>query len=132
MPRKGWHGSKWIRVELRWAIYFRDHLQCVWCGKECGAETLDHLIPGDRSAARPHHLVSACLSCNSKRKRMGAGAWIRSLANREDVLSRLDRRLLPFDRKNALARKELLLSGQLDSTSWNFGAMSKTDTDIPF
>lgn len=64
------HGSKWIRKEKRLAIYLRDGLACVYCGR--GLEdvqlTLDHVIP--RSQGGLHeatNLVTACTACNSAR-----------------------------------------------------------------
>ena len=129
MSRKWWYGSKWCWPATRWAIYFRDHLQCVWCGKPYGAETLDHLIPGDRGSKRPHHLVASCLECNSKRKSRSVRSWLAGREDKAEVLERLGRRFDRLDRKNALARKSLLLSGT--EVEWNFAAMADKD-DVPF
>lgn len=62
----------WIRQSKRLAIYLRDGLSCIWCGRtiEDGIRlTLDHVIP------RSHHgsnhetnLITSCLPCNAKRK----------------------------------------------------------------
>jgi 5-methylcytosine-specific restriction endonuclease McrA len=63
------NGGNWIRKNRRKAIYLRDDLKCVYCGK--GIEdgivfTLDHLISqeygGDHSSS---NLVTCCKSCNS-------------------------------------------------------------------
>jgi 5-methylcytosine-specific restriction endonuclease McrA len=72
MGRKINQGSKWITKKRRKAIYIRDDLKCVYCGK--GIEdgiifTLDHLVPcelgGDNSTK---NLVTCCLSCNSSKQ----------------------------------------------------------------
>jgi 5-methylcytosine-specific restriction endonuclease McrA len=128
VPRKGWYGSKWCWPATRWAIYFRDHMECVWCGKKDGAETLDHLIPGDRGSKRPHHLVASCLTCNSKRKRMPAGRFLALCPDPQATRARLDRRFDQLDRKNALARKALYV--EPNELEWSFGACS--DEGIPF
>lgn len=65
MPRK----SGWINKTTRLAVWWRDDFTCVFCGK--GAPdvrlSLDHLSePDDHTAST---LVTACVSCNSARKR---------------------------------------------------------------
>lgn len=66
------NGMNWIRQEKRLAIYLRDGLACVWCGRAVEGEvvlTLDHAIPrnaGGSNAAE--NLVTACSHCNSVRK----------------------------------------------------------------
>jgi 5-methylcytosine-specific restriction endonuclease McrA len=68
------HGSKWITVDRRLAIYIRDHFTCLYCGKDLSAVIprdmgLDHLIA--RSADGSHHetnLVTACSACNFGRQ----------------------------------------------------------------
>ena len=68
---ENWHGMGWIRKEKRLAIYLRDGLACVYCGK--GVEegitlTLDHLDLADGNVAE--NLVTACSECNCHRARM--------------------------------------------------------------
>lgn len=81
--RKG-RSSKWIRPEKRLAVYLRDSFQCQYCGRDLHNApawdvTLDHLVPQckavdgklPRSGKSIHHesnIVTACLSCNSKRQ----------------------------------------------------------------
>jgi len=73
MPRKSNQGSKWITKTKRWAIYFRDNCECVYCGRSLndGAIlTLDHIVPCE-ALPKPNNkhtnLVTACLSCNSSK-----------------------------------------------------------------
>ena len=69
-PRNG----RWIKREIRLALYVRDGFRCLYCGKDlrhttpCDV-TLDHLLP--RSAGggdEATNLVTCCRSCNSSRK----------------------------------------------------------------
>lgn len=63
------NGGKWIRPEKRRAIYVRDDLACVYCGKHIddGIElTLDHLLPQELGGSNDEkNLVTACKQCNS-------------------------------------------------------------------
>lgn len=67
-------GSGWIAKPLRLAIYLRDGFVCGYCGTDLhSAEprsvTLDHLKPQCRGGTHaPKNLVTACLSCNSRRQ----------------------------------------------------------------
>lgn len=75
---EGWQGSKWIRRELRLAIYARDGFTCCWCGSGENL-SLDHLWPvrpGKRPDNRPRSLVTACLSCNCTRSHRRLRAWL--------------------------------------------------------
>lgn len=65
--------GQWIRSDLRLAIYLRDGLRCVYCGRDLhGADpqdiTLDHVTPwshgGENTA---ENLVTACRHCNCSR-----------------------------------------------------------------
>ena len=66
------HGSKWIRPDKRLAIYLRDDVACLYCGRAlkdaAPAEvTLDHLdarVNGGNNEA--DNLVTACRRCNSQ------------------------------------------------------------------
>lgn len=76
-------GGKWIRPSTRLAIYHRDGFCCVYCGK--GAEagnplTLDHLHAVELGGSNdPSNLVTACLSCNSKKQDKSIRAWFAAL-----------------------------------------------------
>ena len=88
MPARGqgsyYQGAHWIRDSTRWAIYWRDRdpetdeLRCLWCGASSGVSdvyagrlrlSLDHLDPWSAGGGNePTNLVTACLSCNGRRK----------------------------------------------------------------
>lgn len=88
MPARGlgsyYQGSHWIRNSTRWALYWRDRcrvtdeLRCLWCGRSASVEgvykgtirlSLDHLDPWSAGGGNePTNLVTACLSCNSRRR----------------------------------------------------------------
>lgn len=65
--------GQWIRKDKRLAIYLRDELRCMYCGRNLkdaapADVTLDHLTP--RSAVGTNestNLVTACRPCNSSR-----------------------------------------------------------------
>lgn len=74
--RDGQHQPKgqWITKVKRLAIYLRDDVACVYCGRSLrdaspSDVTLDHLLArsagGDNDA---RNLVTACKSCNSSRQ----------------------------------------------------------------
>jgi len=66
-------GGKWIRTEKRAAIYRRDNYRCVYCGEhvadpEVGTLTLDHVLAQELGGTNEaNNLVTACLSCNSRK-----------------------------------------------------------------
>jgi len=84
MPDNRGRGMNWIRLDLRLAIYARDHFDCVWCRQVFPVDplgyglTLDHI--GDPSDNRPCNLVTACNDCNAGRgggRSMSRAAWAR-------------------------------------------------------
>ncbi len=70
--------ARWIRPNTRLAIYDRDGFACIYCGR--GVEdkitlSLDHIITrsmyrslGLRVDNSSRNLITACRSCNSKRR----------------------------------------------------------------
>lgn len=66
-----YQGMNWIRPERRLAIYLRDGLACAYCGQCIEDEvklTLDHVKPWiDGGSNANENLVTACLTCNSRR-----------------------------------------------------------------
>ena len=83
MPDNRGQGQNWIRLDLRLAIYARDHFDCVWCRHVFPFDplgyglTLDHI---DGPSNRPDNLVTACNGCNAGRgggRRMPRSAWQR-------------------------------------------------------
>jgi 5-methylcytosine-specific restriction endonuclease McrA len=65
--------GQWIRTDARLAIYLRDGMRCVYCGRDLhGAApeemTLDHVWPWSLGGENePTNLVTACKHCNSSR-----------------------------------------------------------------
>jgi hypothetical protein len=90
-------GSSWIRKAKRWAIYRRDAYACVWCARGDMMLTLDHLfVKSHRCRDNDHRrLVTACLSCNSRRGDASVKVWLRQLrgegADLCAILARLQR-----------------------------------------
>jgi 5-methylcytosine-specific restriction endonuclease McrA len=90
-------GGGWINPTLRLAIYLRDGFLCAYCGRDLHDAnprevTLDHLTPQcEGGSHEPRNLVTACLSCNSRRqhtrwtKYAPAGAVERITRNRRRV-----------------------------------------------
>lgn len=71
MPARGlgtaYQGAKWCRRDLRLAIYLRDGMACMYCGREDDL-TLDHLTPHSQGGSnRAENLVTCCQTCNSAR-----------------------------------------------------------------
>jgi len=79
--------ARWIRVSTRLAVYDRDGFRCAWCDRAVtlsrtglNRATLDHLIPRNSGGSnRTWNLVTACLSCNSKRGKREIEEWLMSL-----------------------------------------------------
>lgn len=92
--------SKWIRKSTRFAIYARDGFKCVYC-KSKERLTLDHYKAGNDHSHK--NLITACISCNAKRKNKTIRQWFAELRERaintEAIRSRIWRRLSkPLDR----------------------------------
>jgi 5-methylcytosine-specific restriction endonuclease McrA len=63
--------STWIRKDKRLAIYMRDGMKCVYCGKffDRNLLTLDHIKPRDKGGTNDsRNLITSCWSCNSKKQ----------------------------------------------------------------
>lgn len=70
----GGRGMNWINQYSRLAIYLRDGMACVYCGRGLEAVerlTLDHIVSRQCGGSNdPRNLVTACISCNSARQDM--------------------------------------------------------------
>ena len=123
------NGQKWIRNEKRLAIYLRDNLQCVWCGRSLEDEitlTLDHVIPhiegGDNNE---DNLITACKQCNSSRQDRPVKMFARVVAayanqglTQKSIIKKIERSLatpLPMDQAKLIIKKRKNLTGALDS-----------------
>jgi 5-methylcytosine-specific restriction endonuclease McrA len=102
--------SSWCRPTTRLAIYLRDGLACVWCGRrvEDGVSFhLDHLRPRCTGGGNdPTNLVTACSTCNASRQDRGITEFARVVADylhasAEEIVSHVTR-----TRRRALPRKE--------------------------
>lgn len=65
-------GMNWISKVTRLAIYLRDNMQCLLCGKTVldGIQlSLDHITPHIfKGSNKPNNLYTCCKVCNSKRQ----------------------------------------------------------------
>lgn len=79
------HGMNWIRPEKRLAIYIRESLACLWCGRgvEDGVRlTLDHYTTNHDGGDNSHtNLFTACAKCNSTRKNLTVEAYAEVVAD---------------------------------------------------
>lgn len=65
-----------IPHKLRRAIFERDHYRCRYCGDFKGGLTLDHVMPVSRGGTDDlENLVTACKSCNSRKKTKTLDEW---------------------------------------------------------
>jgi 5-methylcytosine-specific restriction endonuclease McrA len=78
-------------------IRARDDFACVYCGATAQSSRthlhLDHLDPDGPDVAT--NLVTACRSCNSRRKRTPLPIWCRSMRLTSRQVRRWARRRLP-------------------------------------
>lgn len=104
-------GSHWLPTWRRLAIYLRDRFMCGYCGRDLHAAapreiTLDHLVPQCKGGThRNENLITACLSCNSRRQHT---PWRRyAPAGAVERILRVRRRALP------VATAKAILAGSL-------------------
>lgn len=100
-------GGKWVRDDLRIALYMLDAGTCTWCGaRGWGVPTpqvceisLDHYVPVIRKGSNdPWNLITACCYCNSLRRDLWAPHYL-------DVLAREGRLLgTPDEARRRIAR----------------------------
>ena len=117
--RSDWNGMNWIRPEKRLAIYLRDGLACVWCGRGIEEEditlSLDHLRPASRGGGNEaRNLATSCRRCNSARGDRPMNRFAEAVALFEgtddapEILRRIRRtrsRVLPLDEAKALVAR---------------------------
>lgn len=98
-------GTRLASGGYRLAIYLRDRCCCQYCGKrvipgaaltQSNAATLDHVLPHNRGGDNSYcNLVTACVSCNSKRGDKTKRQWyrvLRSAGINTDIVARRVRR----------------------------------------
>lgn len=80
------HGMNWIRPVKRLAIYLRDSLACVWCGRGIEDDirlTLDHYTASVEGGDNAHtNLFTACVVCNSTRRHRSVEAFAEVMSDR--------------------------------------------------
>jgi 5-methylcytosine-specific restriction endonuclease McrA len=104
-------GGGWITRTRRLAIYLRDRFTCQYCGRDLHEAqprevTLDHLTPQCRGGTHaPANLITACLSCNSRRQHT---PWRRyAPAGAVERITRGRRRALPLGLAKAILKGEV-------------------------
>jgi len=104
-----WQGMNWCRPATRLAIYLRDGMACVYCGK--GAEdgvvlTLDHCKPYSKGGSNdPKNLVCACATCNSARGNRRQSEFIEATANYLGTNANEMKKFIRNTRNRVLPRK---------------------------
>lgn len=92
-------GGKWLRDDLRIALYLLDDGTCTWCGaRGWGVPThqvrelsLDHYVPVIRRGTnRPANLITACCTCNSSRGAVWAPRYLERLVLEGRLASQAD------------------------------------------
>ena len=122
--------GKWIAKNKRWAIYFRDNCQCVYCGKglaDGAVLSLDHLVAWSKGNAKGKannkhtNLVTCCLTCNSRKSDKSMRAWYKQL--RGEGYSEAD--IKGIQKKVARARRGTESRKRAEDTLWTSGLMQK-------
>jgi 5-methylcytosine-specific restriction endonuclease McrA len=74
--------GRWIRPDARLAIYLRDDMLCLACGRRLNDAdprdvTLDHIVPKvDGGSNKPENLYMCCRSCNCSRQDKPIGRFL--------------------------------------------------------
>lgn len=104
-------GAKWIRRDLRLAIYRRDGFQCAYCGSSDGL-SLDHLTPRTHKNGhnRPTNLITACVKCNARK---GNRPW-KLFIGRDEIIRRISRL-----RYRSVKHDRIWAKGVLCETPWS-------------
>lgn len=105
--------GQWITSERRLAIYLRDQMACLYCGRDLrdaapSEITLDHLTPRSEGGTNvSENLVTACRACNSSR---GAKPW-REYATGGAII-RIERTILNLVTREHVAVARALIQGR--------------------
>lgn len=109
------HGQHWITDVRRLAIYLRDGMACIYCGKTVEQKaqlTLDHIRPRCRGGGNEsHNLVTACIQCNAKRGSRAFAPFVRERGICPARLRQSCRRKPHTD----IAKEMMLLRGNLSA-----------------
>jgi hypothetical protein len=95
--------SSFIQRSTRFAIYYRDDFDCVYCrlvfppAINGQGLTLDHLVPRAQGGShRPENLVTACMSCNCSKQHRLSGVLYPNLVVSRRIAAAIRK---PLDRK---------------------------------
>lgn len=92
-------GGKWVRDDLRIALYLIDGGTCLWCGargwgvptNEVRELSLDHYAPVIRKGNnKPGNLITSCCYCNSLRRDLWAPHYLELLVREGRLLGTPD------------------------------------------
>jgi len=100
--RRPGRSSSFVRKSLRYAIYFRDGFDCIYCRKvfplrlDGEGLSLDHVLPRSRGGkSQADNLVTVCCRCNSRKQAKVMHDWLNAVQRRR-VARALSR---PIDRR---------------------------------
>jgi 5-methylcytosine-specific restriction endonuclease McrA len=83
--------SQWIRTTTRQKIYQRDGLKCQYCGSN-DCLSLDHVNPRANGVDnRANNLITACISCNSRKKDTSIFDFVQDSETIARILSQLQK-----------------------------------------
>jgi hypothetical protein len=96
-------GMDWIRLPKRFAVYFRDSFDCVWCRCVFPIDTKGHGLTLDHLDGSKGHdatnLVTCCHECNSTRQDLTLDEWYARLASEGHNVRGLKLRVARLTRK---------------------------------
>jgi len=98
------NGMDWIRLPLRFAIYYRDEFDCVWCRQVFPLDplgyglTLDHIDPEKGNDVS--NLVTCCKTCNSIKQDMNLRQWYKYLVEQGHNLRHVQDRVRKTTKKD--------------------------------
>lgn len=89
-------GGKWIKQNMRLAIYIRDDFSCVYCGSQENL-SLDHVTPYSKGGDDKHNnLVTSCCRCNSSRGNKSIFDFA-TLETCKIIVERITKNIHPFN-----------------------------------
>lgn len=109
-------GGKWIRPEKRRAIYLRDNLECIYCGK--GIEdgivfTLDHVTPQVLGESNHEsNLVTCCRKCNSAKGKLSLRNFLATLRDQGVDTEKLGTKIRRNTRRSLKKYKTMAKAGR--------------------
>lgn len=112
-----YHGAAWCYAGTRNAVYLRDGLRCIHCGRDArgvlrrGGFTLDHVRPCSTHGIdhSPANLITSCRRCNVSRQ----ARTVRAFSGADGVRRARNavRRALPAKREGLALHKAVKARG---------------------